>query len=290
MTRKIPFLIGLFFCLFSINSFSQSQTAIRINSGGFKYTVDTITFMSDRYFTGTFAFQNFSVPDIAGTTYDTLYRSERGPTNNLETFEYAIPVVNGFYSIYLHFAEIYWGVIGGDTSSITSHVGKRVFSVFLEEQEALADFDIYAEVGPATAVVKSFDVNVNDDTLNIRFVPSANRGKVSAIEIIPPGEVPLWVETEDLNLGAAETYDLAQNFPNPFNPSTNIRFSIPEAGHVKLSVFNVIGQTVELLIDEYKDAGTFNVKYTADNLQSGIYFYKIESNNFTKINKMILLK
>jgi len=290
MLKRLTVLVVLFFCSLVSTSFSQTQTAIRINSGGFKLTIDTVTFMTDRYYTGNFAFANYTVPDIAGTKYDSLYRTERGPVENLDTFYYAIPVVNGFYSVYLHFAEIYWGVIGGDTSTATSHVGKRVFSIFLEDQEALANFDIYAEVGPATAVVKSFDVNVSDDTLNISFVPIANRGKVSAIEIIPPGELPLWVNTEDLNLGTPDKYDLQQNFPNPFNPTTNIRFSIPEAGHVKLSVFNVIGQTVEVLVDEYKNAGTFNVTWGAKNLESGIYFYKIEANNFSKIHKMILLK
>lgn len=288
MLKTKTVLVILFFCVLIINSYSQTQTSIRINSGGFKHSIDTITFLSDRYFTGTFAFSNFTVPDIAGTTYDSLYRTERGPTDNLGTFEYNIPVVNGMYSVYLHFAEIYWGVVGGDTT--VGGIGKRVFSIYLEDSEALANFDIYAEVGPATAVVKSFDVNVSDDTLDIRFVPTANRGKVSAIEIIPPGENPLWVNTRDLDLGIPEKYDLHQNFPNPFNPSTNIRFSIPEAGHVKLSVFNIIGQTVEVLVNEYKDAGTFNVAYNAGNIESGIYFYKIETNNFTKINKMILLK
>lgn len=290
MLRRTTVLVVIFFCTFLINSFSQTQTAIRINCGGPKYKADTLIFMSDKYFTGTFAYSNFTVPDIKGTTYDTLYRSERGPTENMGTFEYAIPVVNGFYSVYLHFAEIYWGVIGGDTSTATSNIGKRVFSVFLENQEALSDFDIYAEVGPATAVVKSFEVNVNDDTLNIKFVPTANRGKVSAIEIIPPGEVPLWVDAKDLGLGVPDKYNLEQNFPNPFNPSTNIRFSLPEAGHVKLSVFNLIGQTIDVLLDENKNAGTYNVAYDAGKLESGIYFYKIEANNFTKINKMILLK
>lgn len=289
MLKRLTILVVLFFYSFIGFSFAQTQTAIRINSGGSTYSVDTVTFLSDRYFTGTFAFSNYTVPDIAGTTYDSLYRTERSATQNMGEFEYNIPVVNGFYSVYLHFAEIYWGVVGGDTTNAVN-TGRRVFSVFLEGTEALSNYDIYAEVGPATAVVKSFDINVSDDTLNIRFVPTANRGKVSAIEIIPPGESPLWVETEDLGLGTPDKYDLAQNFPNPFNPTTNIRFSIPEAGHVKLSVFNVIGQTVDILVDEYKNAGTFNVNYSAGNLESGIYFYKIEANNYTKINKMILLK
>jgi hypothetical protein len=85
-------------------------------------------------------------------------------------------------------------------------------------------------------------------------------------------------------------YALEQNFPNPFNPSTKINYSIPTEGFVTLDVYNSIGQKVANLVSESKTAGTYTVNFDASDLTSGIYFYKISSGNFTETKKMILLK
>lgn len=85
-------------------------------------------------------------------------------------------------------------------------------------------------------------------------------------------------------------YAVSQNYPNPFNPSTTIRFSIPEAGNVSLWVYNVLGQQVAELINEQKNAGTYNVTFDAARLSSGIYFYQIQSGKYSETRKMILLK
>jgi len=85
-------------------------------------------------------------------------------------------------------------------------------------------------------------------------------------------------------------YALEQNFPNPFNPSTKINYSIPTEGFVTLDVYNSIGQKVANLVSESKTAGTYTVNFDASDLTSGIYFYKINSGNFTETKKMILLK
>ena len=85
-------------------------------------------------------------------------------------------------------------------------------------------------------------------------------------------------------------YSLDQNFPNPFNPSTKINFSIPVEGFVSLDVYNSIGQKVATLVNETKTAGTYEVNFNAANLSSGIYFYKLTSGNFTETKKMILMK
>ena len=85
-------------------------------------------------------------------------------------------------------------------------------------------------------------------------------------------------------------YSLEQNFPNPFNPSTKINFSLPVEGFVTLDVYNSIGQKVTTLVNETKSAGTYAVDFDASDLTSGIYFYKISSGNFSETKKMILLK
>jgi len=85
-------------------------------------------------------------------------------------------------------------------------------------------------------------------------------------------------------------FKLVQNFPNPFNPSTVIRYSLPEASEVNLSVFNSLGQEVVNLINERQEAGRFNITFNASNLPSGIYYYSIRANNYYSVKKMLLLK
>ncbi|MCP5062358.1 MAG: T9SS type A sorting domain-containing protein [Ignavibacteriae bacterium] len=94
----------------------------------------------------------------------------------------------------------------------------------------------------------------------------------------------------EVDLTAQLDYKLNQNFPNPFNPTTSIQFSLPEASQVKLVVFNVIGEQVAELVNKNMEAGNHNVEFNASELNSGIYVYKIEANGFVQIRKMILVK
>jgi hypothetical protein len=86
------------------------------------------------------------------------------------------------------------------------------------------------------------------------------------------------------------TYSLTQNYPNPFNPVTRINYAIPKQGLVKIKVFDVLGREVQTLVNEVKTPGQYTIDFDGTNLSSGIYFYKLESDNFTNIKKMILLK
>jgi hypothetical protein len=83
---------------------------------------------------------------------------------------------------------------------------------------------------------------------------------------------------------------MEQNYPNPFNPTTNIKFSLPEASHVKLTIYNILGETISVLVDQTLEAGSHTVSFNASSLHSGIYIYKIEAGNFSQINKMNLVK
>jgi len=87
-----------------------------------------------------------------------------------------------------------------------------------------------------------------------------------------------------------ESYSLQQNYPNPFNPNTKISFSIPEQTIVKLKIFNSIGQEVAALLNTELAAGNHTVDFNAASLSSGVYFYRIETPNFTSTKKMILMK
>lgn len=83
---------------------------------------------------------------------------------------------------------------------------------------------------------------------------------------------------------------LSQNYPNPFNPSTKIMYSVAKPSKVKLYVTNVIGQVVEVLVDEFKDAGTYELTFNAENLATGLYIYTLEADNVKLSKKMSLIK
>lgn len=85
-------------------------------------------------------------------------------------------------------------------------------------------------------------------------------------------------------------YSLTQNYPNPFNPATSISFTLPRSEMVKLTVYNLLGQKIKTLIDEFKEAGVHYVNFNAKDLNSGIYIYKIETVSFTQTRKMTLIK
>lgn len=85
-------------------------------------------------------------------------------------------------------------------------------------------------------------------------------------------------------------FELLQNYPNPFNPLTNIRYNLPKESFVTLRVYNSLGQEVVTLVEEQQLAGSYEVKFAAPNLASGMYFYKLEANGVSLTKKMILMK
>ena len=85
-------------------------------------------------------------------------------------------------------------------------------------------------------------------------------------------------------------YYLSQNYPNPFNPSTTIQYSIPESGNVQLKIYNLLGEEVATLVNDFKNAGSYQVRFNASDLSSGIYYYRIESEKFIQVKKMVLIR
>jgi len=83
---------------------------------------------------------------------------------------------------------------------------------------------------------------------------------------------------------------LNQNYPNPVNPTTKIKYSVPVDGTVSLAVYNSIGQKVSELVNGEVKAGSYEVKFDASDLSSGIYFYKIQADGYTSTKKMMLLR
>lgn len=94
----------------------------------------------------------------------------------------------------------------------------------------------------------------------------------------------------EIGVNGPMSFNLAQNFPNPFNPATKINFSIPEQGKVKLVVYNLIGQEVAVLVNGLINAGHHEATFNAQSLSSGVYLYKLQAGNSVMIKKMLLLK
>jgi cytoskeletal protein CcmA (bactofilin family) len=97
-------------------------------------------------------------------------------------------------------------------------------------------------------------------------------------------------KTIEVDFNAPNNFELSQNYPNPFNPSTTIHFNLPEASIVKLTIFNILGQEIRILVNEFKEAGVNTINFDASGLNSGIYIYKIEAGNFVQTRKMTLIK
>ena len=95
-------------------------------------------------------------------------------------------------------------------------------------------------------------------------------------------------------VGVAEdspgAFEVAQNSPNPFNPTTSIGFVIPEAGNVTIDIFNVAGQKVDTVASKFMNAGNHSVVFDATGYSAGVYFYTVRSGDFSKTMKMTLLK
>ena len=97
-------------------------------------------------------------------------------------------------------------------------------------------------------------------------------------------------KTIEVDMNGIKKFELSQNYPNPFNPSTTIKFNLPEAGMVKLTLYNILGQEIRWLVNEFKESGTHTINFDASELNSGMYIYKIESGAFTQTRKMTLVK
>ena len=85
-------------------------------------------------------------------------------------------------------------------------------------------------------------------------------------------------------------FSLSQNYPNPFNPSTNIRYDLPKNGFVKLVVFDELGREIETLVNEKQTTGTYEATFNATQYPSGVYFYKLQTENFSETKKMLMIK
>jgi hypothetical protein len=194
---------------------------------------------------------------------------------------------------------------GGEGFNISIGPGKFIESVSLGRgQVDQVPIAVKAANYPITL---SWDIKPEN---GLRY--SVRQGKVGKEEIIRiegKGSITIKVLSDDVihleaelaaqNSSSAKqsvevheprTYSLEPNYPNPFNPSTVIRYQIPDASYVSLKVYDPLGRVVATLVNEPKEAGYYEVTFDASSLGSGVYFYRMTAGTFTQVKKMLLMK
>jgi hypothetical protein len=128
--------------------------------------------------------------------------------------------------------------------------------------------------------------DIGDTLVTVRVDDNYGRGDTQTYTLyISP---PVGIDTRINQI--PQTFALFQNFPNPFNPTTKIKYQIPELSFVTLKVFDVLGNEISILVNEEKNAGSYKIVFDATNLPSGIYFYRLQVGSYVETKKMVLMK
>ena len=159
---------------------------LRLNCGGEEIGYGDTVFTEDNFFEGnTMDFANTAVADVFETEMDELYINQRTSIAAEDGFEYKIPITNGTYTLKLHFAELFYGAPDGAAGNSNA----RVFTIEVEGEILLEEFDIFNEVGSLTALIKEFELTIVDQELNIRASASKDKPLLAAIEVLGDGEI-----------------------------------------------------------------------------------------------------
>jgi hypothetical protein len=132
------------------------------------------------------------------------------------------------------------------------------------------------------------EYEVTDSEQAIKLEPG--EFKVYTTKQFDAPEMGIATSTEELPSEGPESFKLYNNYPNPFNPSTNIKFDVAKTGVVKLEVFDILGRKVATLFDGKKSVGTHTLTFDASSLSSGVYFTRFTAGNTVQVQKMTLLK
>jgi hypothetical protein len=185
----------------------------------------------------------------------------------------------------------------------TNSVNGRV--VKINPESGLKDAMIYSKIGNSFVRYTSTDENgvyhlvslptgtqkiivnrlgYSSDSVDVSLTPTSN---IDSINFILN---KIYIGIKQIGSTVPSEYKLYQNYPNPFNPSTNIRYQITNSKFVTLKVFNILGKEIATLVNEKQSAGTYEVTFDGGSLPSGIYFYRLQTGDFSEVKKMVLIK
>jgi len=255
-----------------------------------------------KFFTPLYGYACGGVRDIVGVVWRTIDGGLSWTTvvSNLTT--------EPLYDIHM-FDSLHIIIMGGDpefgSTQVVSTDGGNTW-----EYRSLGIFYYPVSVGFRTNSEgwvpmgeQSFFLYTSDSGENWSIVTTPDSSRVARVcfpdsihgyGIGPYGTIAKYIYPDITNLTeyeyAISDFYLEQNYPNPFNPSTTIKYSIPEEGFVKLTAYNVLGEEVALLVNDFQYAGKYEINFDAAGLSTGIYIYKIETANFTASRKLVLMK
>ena len=271
-----------------LNSNTTVSVHERINSGsGTAVTINGKTWKADNQYArdNLEPYRNSKVSQISATDEDALYLIEQSSNADGRGFRYEIPVSNRSYVVRLHFAEIYWGAPGGAANG----AGSRVFSVSIEGQLRLVNFDIVQEAGTTSAIIRNFPVTVKDGKLNINFSPSANRPMVSAVEVYSLSTSTS--TTAALSSLEGEGITKVNVYPNPLEDRFTLDFPQEYEGKVSLTIVDPAGRSIK--VGDYElEAGVRNLDVNVAHLRlnRGFYYLRVESENHAGTVIKLLLR
>ncbi len=215
-------------------------------------------------------------PDLEDTDLDSVMATSLNRYSR-----YHVRLAPGVFDIQLHFAEHYY-----------TGEGERVFELFVEDSLVVAELDVYGQVGNTgiyTVMLSGWEIT--DGTLDIVGAALvygesyAYAGPVlNAIQI--DGSYYVGIN----NVQTPHDYELTRIFPNPFNSSTLLEFSIPETAAVNISLFDLRGAEIRTLANQIYTPGQYHLTLSGNDLASGVYFVRFETENFQQNKKILLLK
>ena len=191
-----------------------------------------------------------------------------------------------------------------DATNINADPGIRLSPNYIKRQLARTwDFrdNLKSDTAPFNSVWWTYEpdgsyISVAWPVQNKYYNMSYDKASTAATASATGGLVgdPRWFAMTELSVDeeviTPKTFTLEQNYPNPFNPTTTIQFSLNTASPVKLTVFDILGQEVATLVNEYKSVGSHKIQWRANTMPSGVYYYRLEADGFSKTHKMVLMK
>ena len=179
--------------------------------------------------------------------------------------DYGTPPGNNGVSLFKYVFRKAYPDVGGTT--IPTTVGNYNFTIKYLRESAWVDANVYT----------------------IAFVQNDGATNREVLNVTKAGDNPTSIDPISNNT-TPDKFTLHQNYPNPFNPSTSIMFDIPKSSKVKLSVYNTLGKEVAVLVNEELGAGQYNLAWNGAGQSSGVYYYRLETEGFTEVRKMMLIK
>jgi photosystem II stability/assembly factor-like uncharacterized protein len=292
----------------SLNGYaSGSNRFAQTTNGGLNWSVSTIQSAGQIYFinqnTGwTLYYIGSGSSSILKTTNAGLnWQTQYTATNFKNLYDVFFTDENtGYASGYRHnIVKTTNGGINWISQTEQASAGGLYSIYFINANSGWAVGDYYA----ATNTNTSYTTNGGTNWVNTNGISSTGRLNRVKINNSPVGYVAGQSQNiyRTTNAGGLTgitinpdvtpvKYSLSQNYPNPFNPTTKINFALPKSGFVSLKIYDVLGREVASLVNEFKSAGVFSVDFNASQFTSGIYFYRFESNEFSDVKKMLLIK